>query len=204
MVYGIKVVGTSNAMKHLHYVMVGFVDREFKVPKLQKDENDKYGWFSADNLPSPLHPGFLNSLEMVKPFLNLREVFKREFNKLLTESEEFDWVPKLEEPKGQFFYYKDPKLWFYNKVLQITTKLDKGGKFLFYNDKNGSTLMSEDLERGVLWVNNKKIWDKLKNFKLNYKEIQTLIKETVESHFKRNSLRPLDINGEHSWQKEKI
>jgi len=83
MIDGIKVLGTSNAMGHTHYVMVGFVDREFKVPNLQKDENDKYGWFSVDNLPSPLHPGFLKSLEMVKPLLNLRESFKKEFNKLL-------------------------------------------------------------------------------------------------------------------------
>ena len=43
MVDGIKVVGTSNAMNHKHYVMVGFVDREFKVPNLKKDENDAYG-----------------------------------------------------------------------------------------------------------------------------------------------------------------
>lgn len=83
MIDGIKVVGTSNAMGHVHYVMVGFVDREFKVPNLKKDENDKYGWFGVKNLPSPLHPGFTKSLEMIKPLLDLRESIKEGFKLLL-------------------------------------------------------------------------------------------------------------------------
>jgi len=83
MVDDIQIVGTSNAMGHTHYVMVGFVDREFKVPNLKKDENDQYGWFSVDNLPSPLHPGFLQSLEMIKPLLNLRESIKKGLKELL-------------------------------------------------------------------------------------------------------------------------
>ena len=83
LVKDIKVVGTSNTMGHTHYVMVGFVDNEFKVPRLQKEENDTYGWFTEENLPSPLHPGFLKSLEMIKPLLNLRESLKSELKKLL-------------------------------------------------------------------------------------------------------------------------
>jgi 8-oxo-dGTP pyrophosphatase MutT (NUDIX family) len=79
----IKIVGTSNAMGHTHYVMVGFVDTEFEVPKLQKDENDDYGWFTEETLPSPLHPGFRKSLEMIKPLLSLRENLKLELKKLL-------------------------------------------------------------------------------------------------------------------------
>lgn len=83
LVKNIKIVGTSNTMGHTHYVMVGFVDTEFKVPKLQKNENDDYGWFTEKNLPSPLHPGFKKSLEMIKPLLYLRETLKIELNKLL-------------------------------------------------------------------------------------------------------------------------
>jgi 8-oxo-dGTP pyrophosphatase MutT (NUDIX family) len=83
LVKDIKVVGTSNTMGHTHYVMVGFVDNEFKVPRLQKEENDTYGWFTEENLPSPLHPGFLKSLEMIKPLLNLRENVKLNLKKLL-------------------------------------------------------------------------------------------------------------------------
>jgi hypothetical protein len=79
----IKIVGTSNVMGHTHYVMVGFVDTEFEVPKLQKDENDDYGWFTEETLPSPLHPGFRKSLEMIKPLLSLRENLKLELKKLL-------------------------------------------------------------------------------------------------------------------------
>ena len=83
LVKNIKIVGTSNTMGHTHYVMVGFVDTEFKVPKLQKNENDDYGWFTEKNLPSPLHPGFKKSLEMIKPLLDLRESLKIKINKLL-------------------------------------------------------------------------------------------------------------------------
>ena len=83
LVKDIKVVGTSNTMGHTHYVMVGFVDNEFKVPRLQKEENDTYGWFTEENLPSPLHPGFLKSLEMIKPLLDLRENVKLNLKKLL-------------------------------------------------------------------------------------------------------------------------
>lgn len=68
----IKVVGTTNTMGHTHYVMVGFVNSEFEVPNLKKNENDDYGWFTEENLPSPLHPGFKKSLEIVKPLLHLR------------------------------------------------------------------------------------------------------------------------------------
>ncbi len=79
----ITVVGTSNTMGHTHYVMVGFVVDEFRVPKLKKDENDSYGWFNENNLPSPLHPGFIKSLNMVKPFLNLRESIKTKLKNFL-------------------------------------------------------------------------------------------------------------------------
>lgn len=83
LVHDIKTVGISHAMGHPHYVMVGFVDKQFRVTNLKTDENDKYGWFSENNLPSPLHPGFLKSLDMIKPLLNLRENLKKKFNTLL-------------------------------------------------------------------------------------------------------------------------
>ena len=41
--------------KSNHHVMVGYVEDEFKIPNLKKDENDAYGWFSKKELPSPLH-----------------------------------------------------------------------------------------------------------------------------------------------------
>jgi len=70
-------------MGHTHYVMVGFVEDEFRVPKLKKDENDSYGWFNENNLPSPLDLGFIKSLNMVKPFLNLRESMKTKLKNFL-------------------------------------------------------------------------------------------------------------------------
>lgn len=79
----IQEVGISKTMGHIHHVMLGFVDNEFNITNLQIEENDDYGWFNEGNLPKPLHPGFLQSLDMVKPFLNLRESIKRILNRLL-------------------------------------------------------------------------------------------------------------------------
>ncbi len=84
-VQDIRELGISNSMGHNHHVMVGFVDTEFKVPNLLIEENDDYGWFNENNLPSPLHPGFMKSLDMVKNFLNLKESLKINLKKLLDE-----------------------------------------------------------------------------------------------------------------------
>jgi NADH pyrophosphatase NudC (nudix superfamily) len=85
MVKDIEIVGTSNAMGHTHYVMVGFVNKQFEIPNLQIEENDNYGWFTEENLPKPLHPGFIKSLNMIKPLLNLRENIKKVLNNFLNE-----------------------------------------------------------------------------------------------------------------------
>lgn len=85
-IQNINVVGTSDTMGHTHYVTVGFVDTEFEVPNLLIEENDDYGWFDENNLPSPLHPGFMKSLNMVKNSLNLTEnIIKIEVKKVLNE-----------------------------------------------------------------------------------------------------------------------
>jgi 8-oxo-dGTP pyrophosphatase MutT (NUDIX family) len=65
-----------------HHVMVGYVDKEFSVPNLKLDENDNYGWFDKNNLPSPIHPKWGQTFQLIEPILNLRETFKR-FNKLI-------------------------------------------------------------------------------------------------------------------------
>jgi len=84
-IQNIQEVGISDTMKHDHHVMVGFVEKEFNVPNLKKDENDAYGWFDENNLPFPLHPGFMKSLDMVKNFLNLKESLKDNLKKFLDE-----------------------------------------------------------------------------------------------------------------------
>ena len=80
MIDGIKEVGIANKT---HHVMVGYVDKEFKVPKLETSENDDYGWFDEETLPSPMHKRWLESFELIKPLLKLREGFKYNLNKLL-------------------------------------------------------------------------------------------------------------------------
>ena len=82
MIDNIEELGKSNTN---HHVMVGYVDNEFKVPNLKLDENDSYGWFSKNNLPSPIHPKWSSTYEFIKPLLDLREAIKKNFNKLINE-----------------------------------------------------------------------------------------------------------------------
>lgn len=60
-----------------HHIMVGFVDTKFKLPNLKKDENDAYGWFDENNLPSPMHQKWPETFQYVKNFLNLKEEIKK-------------------------------------------------------------------------------------------------------------------------------
>ena len=39
-----------------HHVMLGIVDKQFNITNLKKNENDDYGWFTEETLPSPMHP----------------------------------------------------------------------------------------------------------------------------------------------------
>lgn len=78
---GITRVGIIKDNKKFH-VFVGFVDKEFK-PNLKLDENDDFGWFNQDNLPSPIHKRWKNTFQLVKPILNLRESFIRHTKTLI-------------------------------------------------------------------------------------------------------------------------
>ena len=77
---GIKQLGVT---KTNHHVMVGFVDTEFVVPDLEVEENDDYGWFSQDEIPSPIHKRWGETFQLIKPYLNLRETIKRQLKRLL-------------------------------------------------------------------------------------------------------------------------
>jgi 8-oxo-dGTP pyrophosphatase MutT (NUDIX family) len=78
---GIKKVGMVEDNKIFH-VFVGFVDNEFK-PNLKLDENDNYGWYNENNLPTPIHKRWGKTFQLVKPLLNLRESFIRHTKKTL-------------------------------------------------------------------------------------------------------------------------
>lgn len=69
--------------KTIFHIFTGFVDREFDIPNIKKDENDDYGWFDEENLPNPIHKKWSKTFQVVKPILDLRENFKQSFNKLL-------------------------------------------------------------------------------------------------------------------------
>lgn len=81
MIDNIEVLGKSGS----HYVVVGYVDEEFKIPNLKKNENDTYGWFNREKLPSPMHPKWSQTFKFINPILRLREGFKKMFNNLINE-----------------------------------------------------------------------------------------------------------------------
>jgi len=78
---GIRKVGVVKDNKIFH-VFVGFVDEEFE-PNLKLDENDGFGWYSESDLPSPMHKRWLDTFQLVKPILNLRESFIRHTKRII-------------------------------------------------------------------------------------------------------------------------
>ena len=78
---GIRKVGVVKDSKIFH-VFVGFVDKEFK-PNLKLDENDNFGWYNKNNLPTPIHKRWENTFQLVKPILNLIESFIKHTKKSL-------------------------------------------------------------------------------------------------------------------------
>jgi 8-oxo-dGTP pyrophosphatase MutT (NUDIX family) len=79
----ISKVGMITAKGKKFHVFVGYVPFEYNMPNLDKNENDDYGWFNEDNLPSPLHYRWDKTFQLVKPLLSLRESIKRNLKKLL-------------------------------------------------------------------------------------------------------------------------
>jgi 8-oxo-dGTP pyrophosphatase MutT (NUDIX family) len=78
---GIRKVGVVKDNKIFH-VFVGFVDEEFE-PNLKLDENDGFGWYNESDLPSPMHKRWLDTFQLVKPILNLRESFIRHTKRII-------------------------------------------------------------------------------------------------------------------------
>ena len=71
----IQKVGVVKDTKIFH-VFVGFVENEFN-PNLKIDENDDFGWYNQNNLPTPIHKRWNDTFQLVKPLLTLRENFIR-------------------------------------------------------------------------------------------------------------------------------
>jgi 8-oxo-dGTP pyrophosphatase MutT (NUDIX family) len=73
LVSGIRHLGSIRGNKKFN-VFVGFVETELKL-NLKLDENDDYGWYNENKLPSPLHKKWGETFQLVKPLLSLRENF---------------------------------------------------------------------------------------------------------------------------------
>jgi 8-oxo-dGTP pyrophosphatase MutT (NUDIX family) len=82
---GIREIGRTVVKKTIFHVFVGYVDNEFEIPNLKIDENDDYGWFNSNNLPSPIHKRWDKSFQIVRPYLNLSESIKNTIKKLRNE-----------------------------------------------------------------------------------------------------------------------
>jgi 8-oxo-dGTP pyrophosphatase MutT (NUDIX family) len=54
-VYDIKKIGDTKENGRTFHIFVGYVDDDLELPKLKKDENNLYGWFNENNLPTPIH-----------------------------------------------------------------------------------------------------------------------------------------------------
>ena len=66
-----------------HHVMLGIVNKQFTISNLKKDENDAYGWFTEETLPSPLHYRWDETFKFIKPLIRLREVFMKNTKNLI-------------------------------------------------------------------------------------------------------------------------
>lgn len=55
-----KFFKTYNDTNSIYNVFIGEVDNDFKC--LLNDENEEYGWFNINNLPTPLFPNLISKL----------------------------------------------------------------------------------------------------------------------------------------------
>lgn len=86
----ISQVGKTVVKKTVFYVFVGYVDKEFEITNLKLDENDDWGWFNENNLPSPIHKRWDKSFQIIRPYLNLRESIKKNIKKFINEQSLFN------------------------------------------------------------------------------------------------------------------
>lgn len=77
----IKKVGVFEDTKRFH-VFIGYVDEEF-TPNLNLEENDDFMWTNPENMPSPIHKRWPNTFQLVKPYLNLKEMVIKIINSLI-------------------------------------------------------------------------------------------------------------------------
>lgn len=75
-------LGTTIIDDKKFHLFIGYVNNEFK-PILKLDENDDYGWFNEDTIPSPMHKRWDKTFQLIKPMLYLKENIKNNINNLL-------------------------------------------------------------------------------------------------------------------------
>ena len=159
MIDGIKEVGKTNTMGPNHYVMIGFVDREFDIPNLKLDENDDYGWFTDKTLPKPIHPGWDEAFQYVKPYLDLREYFKKGFNMLMRLEEQEDDLGWAKDLISQLRYHEDK-----HSKGYFNAENKKMGYWEFYDNgklySKGEFINGEKTGSWEYYHSNGKLWEK--------------------------------------------
>lgn len=73
MIDNITFCGAVDTKNKKHYVYIGFVDDDFSIPNLKLDENDSYGWFNEETIPTPIHKRWSSTFDLIKPFLDVRK-----------------------------------------------------------------------------------------------------------------------------------
>jgi len=63
-------VGSFMSKKTEFNLFIGFLEKEIDLPNLKTDENDKYGWFNENNIPSPIHDRWSQTYGLIKDFLS--------------------------------------------------------------------------------------------------------------------------------------
>jgi hypothetical protein len=107
----------------------------------------------------------------------IRKILREEFD-------DFGWVGEIKEfsPAEEFLYE------IMSNLKMIPSEKNPG--LMFYKDENGSTLMSDDVDRNeknpLLWVHYNRIWEKLRQeFGLNKQEVSDLCVRMLEMTHKR-------------------
>jgi 8-oxo-dGTP pyrophosphatase MutT (NUDIX family) len=77
-----KVGSLTNKNGSIFHVFVGFVNDEF-TPNLELKENDNFKWSDEDTLPKNIHNKWDETYNLVKDYLNLKEMVSNKIKKLL-------------------------------------------------------------------------------------------------------------------------
>ena len=165
---------------------VNSIDIEWELDDLSED-----GDFMTDYSTMPIS-GFIENLN--KGFFVLKD-----FGESLGLPDPYDIISGLNESVDNSDWWGEiPQLspaeeFLYDLMTNLTiVESEKSKKWMFYKDKNGKILMTDNINTGTkkpeLWVHYDEIWQKLENYGLETQEIKALCVRMLEMVHKRKVL----------------